>query len=574
MTISSDGVVLDKYSFTYRIYRSIGKDFFGYANAKTSAASNYQSILLPDDLSLNPARMPGVYAALGALLMIEDYMGARTIFNYEPSIWTAPEGAPTGVLGSSIQIGIRLASIQTLDQISGREITRTFTYENPTLSNDLSQLSVNDLVYLSGNTRTPQNFAEVTTHTQTATLCASTRMPGTSPEDTQIYYGAVTEEISGTEISVPVRKRYEYDLSNIINAYEPKGSPTVSTQLVPVGNEHRPLASFQLYPAGNVSVYRQLFSGKLIRGAFAENTGTAPMLTSTTNYRYDSATASYKPLTVEKRFYTVLRHNKVFVGNTVETAVLRITKGDPISEDNISLMEHMSVSSNYVTSYRQFCDSVSTTTYFEDGKSRTTSTSYAWKTRGGNFLIPDFSLYLNGIPIEQPKHPGFDGDSILVGDYPDVPFSITVSDGNTSVTRHDLISANVNSAFFKRTGASHCKRLPVATKWVVSDPITGRRDSIEKHIEYGVFTFGQSSYTRPTRTITTYHGNTVDSRCITAYDSAGNPSAYLDPDSVATLMRWNSRGELTSSSVRDTRLETLFEYISLVGVSSITSPSG
>ncbi|MDE5786723.1 MAG: hypothetical protein K2H98_09340, partial [Duncaniella sp.] len=256
LSVFSDGELLDRRVFTYHkdsYYKERPDaciDFFGYSNRNYPVYTRKGNDLVdmdkgngdgkktewdyvytgPDTNTIGPINEPvsesvlnkdGTpnphreyvfeHACSASLKEITDANGLTTSITYEPNV------APLIRWGDTIPdigIGIRVAKIETVDEISGIVRTRSFKYFNPDFSIPLANLSKTDFMSHSG-TLSASGFQN---YSQTTTFTSSCRQPGMSAESATILYGAVEETVTGSDMLQPIKTRYEFDNSMSINS--------------------------------------------------------------------------------------------------------------------------------------------------------------------------------------------------------------------------------------------------------------------------------------------------------------------------------------------------------------------
>lgn len=264
VTVKSGDVLLDSRSFKYHALPSgVGKDLFGYV--KSATPNETGDPVLGIDGKLKTARIPSGSAA-GLLYRIEDAMEAVTELEYEPSRWTGDGRA--SLLGSGtdngITIGVRIKSITVTDHTTRRQEERSFSYSDPVLSADLTMSGSNAYTGLSGSVQPVKEGAllYVDRFSVTATRTSSSRLPGFPIENTTVWYRKVTENVSGTGISHPVRTVYEFDASTAVNRWSQCGSTWLPSGTVSHAITRESPYLVSTYPANiaDMPEYRELFS--------------------------------------------------------------------------------------------------------------------------------------------------------------------------------------------------------------------------------------------------------------------------------------------------------------------------
>ncbi len=299
LTVSSEGVTLDRRTFTY--YDAISstdkyrQDFFGYSNIRGQAGSSGMSVLDRQG-NLSPGRLYHFESARAyALQSVTDATGAETVYEYEPNGYALSDTR-------YVNIGLRVRGITVSDPVTGRTRMRRLTYGSPTCTIDFSLLGSRHFIALSG-VQTKDILIVQNTVGTTAAMTSTCRIPGFRAEDATVYYGKVTEEVSGDGLPHPVRTVYEYDTSSCRHTFCSVGK---SWPVSLFGKEDvRMLGTFVPSDNLNPEVYamrRKVFGGQPVGGYFCEEVRDVPVpLTRKTVFVCEDG--AYRPLEEELHHY-------------------------------------------------------------------------------------------------------------------------------------------------------------------------------------------------------------------------------------------------------------------------------
>ena len=291
--VKSAGVLLDGHEFGYEAHP--GKqpgDFFGYANGKTMSGS--QAVIDPATGEFNQNRRPdGMSAAHGAMSYHTTQAGVRTDFVYEPNTMVRPN------TGDTLQIGIRLKSIRMRDAFTGRTRTREFSYSEPMCNIDFLKVGITAFVSLSGlhsATIPAGGVFPVTGHNVMASTLNASRLAGAPLASAKIYYGKVTEDVSGTGLTDAVRTEYEFDTSRC-ELQRTGGNGSAYTS-----NEYYLKKDIRM-PDGSRPATEKLLSAGFANYYFAECNYAKPRLRKKLETVCENGT--YRPLREKEYFYSL-----------------------------------------------------------------------------------------------------------------------------------------------------------------------------------------------------------------------------------------------------------------------------
>ena len=534
VTVKSGETLLDKRTFGYyaKPGGASGKDFFGFHNAANTTT------VVTEKGEWDPARRSDIrYAVHGALRSMTDAMGAETRFYYSMN-HSCEYLKMTGKPSYCPEPGIRIDSIVTADAVSGRKRTRAFGYMDERLSMDLSLLDKSAFTSLSG---TKEHSVTRIAHVLTATLSTGSVLSGAQPENAVVYYGKVTETITGTDLDKWIMTDYEYDLSRCRHPF--------------VGGMGRMLDGYEM----DKDRFLVPYSG------FSPGVDGSIFSRATSNYYW-------KDLYIDNRtpLKKVIRYEK---GRVAETTEYRYSVVDSVSyslgfhcerlvkgikgsweSDEYKSMQDFNYYDTEAVAMRIQKDSVITTRYFADGSTRRSVTRYTYDR-----------LKRLHLAKAAPWMPQFDGDSVKIGDS-GLPLSIVTSCCGITLGQYRCYADNISKGFFKDAAERGLKSLPVMEKWVVDG-----KDSIMQEYAYGRF----NNITLPVRITLGRPGRRpMDSQRVTGYNSHGKPAGVSTLGKAAVLYTWDAWDNLLSTCVEGTGLLNRYEHLPLVGCTRTELSSG
>ena len=595
-SIESDGKKTDGASFGYNITPTTrsSKDFFGYNNYVYSTSYPYESVL-NDNLTPSQARAYNFNSAkAGLLTSITDFTGATTTFTYEPS------QAISG--GHMVHIGVRIKKIS----INGRNYVREFAYEDAATTINFGSLSTNDFLSTSGSrwgTLTSSGYSTGTSYT------ASCRKPG-NVEGATIYYGKVTETISGTAIDTPIKTVYEYDLSDIANPLQSggRGMPNeYSSNTRYIGSHATSNTSGE---AGQTQHY--VLEAHTVSGYFEETIWDKAPLKKKTLYRYNAG--AYTPETEETYYYSIDKEPAMTIGLFAEGLTRSTKSANTIAVndvyDNVTDVNFFNIT---LRCGRSFRDSTEIVHYYADGTQQRTTTRYNYNGRGTVLEILPFGLRPidpdesddNFIDIRIGEMKGFDCDTIHYDSNHALLQAEQTQCGDFTFDRYICYTSNVRDNSLISSLASQGRfALPVIERYVVN-----HTDTIDVHTHY-------SRYINPSNVQKSYveirhNGREITRRDYADYDRHGNlletsvdgaaPTSYLwgygstlpvakvdgsgysDFANIASKSTIINTGEGNESNLESILAAlraaqglnvTSYDYIPLVGCTKITAPNG
>ena len=232
------GAPIESYSFTYigegtRAMTPNSKDLFGYYNAANNGGTAFLRLFSESSyFSENMANRnynSGMVSTL-SLETISTASGAKTEFVYEGnSITTNYYGA----LFSTIGIGHRIHKINTYDLSGGYETLvrkRDFSYSSPGITVPEyafvlgSFVTVNEVFREDLLEWSPSWTVKAGWHGMARSAIVvfndQSVIPGVPLESARIFYGNVTERVSGPDLNSPsVRTDYVFDTSEAVHEY-------------------------------------------------------------------------------------------------------------------------------------------------------------------------------------------------------------------------------------------------------------------------------------------------------------------------------------------------------------------
>ncbi|MFG6380612.1 MAG: hypothetical protein K1V87_00695 [Muribaculum sp.] len=572
--IEVDGVTVDSHKFTY--YSGTGNkghsDAFGFVNNNISGGND--GILDRDGLpsAMRTYNFEGVRGL--PLHTVENAAGVVTTFDYEPSI----RPADTASSLKELKIGMRVKRITADDRSTGRKRIRDFTYEEPVPSAELSSLSLSAYIALAGLDKYSGGGGLLfeKSHTISATMTASSRLPGFPVENTVIYYRKVTESISGTGIERPIKTLYEFDPTHCIHQLA-RGGKGIGGSALESG-WLRYLGGDGVPNNGTAADYERnsrLFSSKSVNMYFKEYMGEGPVLKRRTDYIWRNG--DYAPHETAD-YYSSYNKKERVTGLYYESLVFKTEDIHMQTNHNIASLNDINYFNTSVTTSRMLCDSVITTRHFADGNTRQTIQRTIHQT-GLKPLLRDTTLVpirplAYALDLEGGRsltHPGFRCDSIVAPSGSWRPLSVSVSCLGETMALHRCDSEQVHTSTYTEARSRGLNRLPVADKWV---NVEG--DSIELLYHYKKFYTGlRTCFRRSVAVLRTTPDDIIERSVTTAYSSYGHPASLIMPDGVAMDYTWGYDGDcLTSKSIKSHDIKTEYTHIPLVGVTQIKSATG
>ncbi|MDE6581173.1 MAG: hypothetical protein K2K47_01415, partial [Duncaniella sp.] len=575
ITICSDGIVLDRREFSYYndSYYSprpeACSDYFGYSNRKTpyyyrtggmadivddndgkktelgdvyiepvpdrpSVEPVSESVLTPRG-EINPHREYVFdHACSASLKEMADANGLITRITYEPN--SAPLMRGIHYL-YDVNIGIRVAKIETEDQVNGSVKTRSFNYYNPILSIPLGGLSKSDFVSHSGILPA----AAIQGPTQTTTLTSSCRRPGMSAENAVVLYGAVEEAVFGPDMKSHVKTRYEFDNEMSV----------CSTFSITPRTNHETRNSIQKnnpYLGYGIQSSLSIVGNNDVRSGFKERFYQKSPLVKKIVYECDS-TGDYhiKEETINK--YHNQNLGKVATGIFCD----RLKRlGFDGRDHYIDGLNDFNIGIAYVERGRTYLDSTIVIKYFPDGSSRRIETRYVYPDR-------DLASVRNVFPDE--------GSDIHEGSL-HRPVGTIVKCAGTTIAKYDLLSDHIST---HGTGNSMIHTLPVLSRTIVNNK------EFTSSVYYSYFNTNPKLYLLPSRyeTVGKDGEPIIDWLAVDGYNSRRQPLKVRRHASPTMVYTYQADGQALDSIIIDgTKLIKRYTHQPLVGYTSATSPAG
>lgn len=559
--------LLDSRTFDYvEASQEQGYDLFGYANGKPSVNNTF---LNTQGIVTNNRSSSSRHASSCALTTIHDAMGLTTTLEYEPSRWTATtDNYRGGLLGDTIDIGLRVKCITATDAATGRIRRRTFQYDGATLSADLWKLGIEAYMGLSGSIyfqRSGLNYSAI--NSTAAIPTESSRLAGHPVEKTVVYYKTVTEEISGTNMeNSKIRIVRSFDPAASVHHDDNCGSTVLPNPTADyVGVDAKYLGVAQLFDSSKPWL-QKVFSAKLIRNYFHERVGISPVMIGKRIYK--ETIGGFELVEEESHRWKMVDSTTIAVGLHRESAVATLTDELGVNHLNITDVNDVNHGIVRITTGRMICDSSAVVRHYPGGKNRTVTTTRDYRGVPGPLRFHTI-LSNNIIDLTCYHHPGRFGDSaaVTIGKYHTKPLATKVSCGSSSISSYDLRAENVERRFFSDATQRGLRHLPVATKWVID----GTRDSITRANLYGIFNCGGRCLTRPVAQAIIHGADTVDCLRFGGYDRFGQPSSSTTKG-ITTQYSRDNWGNLTSKRVG--ALTWTYTHSPMIGCESVTSPSG
>lgn len=487
VTITSDGQMVDKRKFEYNTgFKKTCSDFFGYANGIDNSLSIYSQtyIVNPETLTLNPEREfrhQGVYA--WSLKKITDATGVETTFNYELNSCDSN--------GQTIYNGIRIGEIRSYDPITGRVRIREFSYSDPEMSIPLNMLTLRNFISLSGvksykdllnPTGEPLKVENNESYSLSATFTSSSNNAGVPAEKMRIYYGKVTETISGTGMS-PVKTDYVFDNTHCISTqlsyfpvYGSKNAQQRSSGIIEPGDRNRIKLGYKLYmgPGANEYYHDQsdfynVFGYRESIVNFKEIACPQPLLVKKISYEYDSGI--YRPLETTEKFYSSHDRFRFPVGIFVQSNVY---KTYDLNEYYHNIYDRDCPTDTLASTLHERCwvyserirhDSTAVTRHYPDGNTRT-----VWQRHYYNNLLSKIENILYENPDTILPAPS---DTLTFTSTSLLPVTTITGCGNdylihnTIRVRNIKIGPKVTGNYYEAIMDRHLGYTPVTDRWIV-----------------------------------------------------------------------------------------------------------
>lgn len=308
----ADGTLIDRYGFGYinatdsRVSHN-SQDMFGYNNGKTDYSLCF--------LDGHGKRIPGrreydfSYAQMYTLNRIDYITGGYAQFIYEPN------SHPEPVIGP-IQIGIRIKEIDQYESGGNLAKKRVFNYDQSLTSVDFTKINANCYLSQSG-TYSILSVAHPKSYSMSNTYCSSSVLPGVTVENARIYYGRVTETVTGNNSADVIKTQYEYDRRYARNHYQPVYYPEISEE--PGFNAVKYLGSGFAFPTLS---WQQEYALKVIPGYFIESNWAYNNLLKRTVYKQEEG--KFVPVEEEVNQYEKYDLKRLQVGLHVQSIVYTV----------------------------------------------------------------------------------------------------------------------------------------------------------------------------------------------------------------------------------------------------------
>lgn len=577
VSISSGTKLLDKRTFAYYDQSNSNnndkKDFFGYSNSRITTTLSHNSILnYSGELSGNRS-YHFESARTYALKSIQEPTGATTTYTYEAN--------RCNLFRSPVNIGLRIQSISVADPVSGKNKTHEFTYENEACTINFDDISTTAFISLSGVRAS--YIGSPTSISSGSVRTTSCRIPGHRAESAIIYYGKVTETVSGSDVLQRMKTVYEYDTSNCLHPF--KGAGISSNPSLDPDNA-RYLGTKIYYPNLSQETFKEMnriYGPQFVGGYFQETCWEKAPLIHRTIYKYTAS--GYEPIEEEINRYSLERTGTVQTGLYVES-ILRTIDASGINKEDFQSISDFNFFETETVCGRLFKDTTITIRHYPNSVSHQEITSYTYNRS---------RVYLNSAHLLPPPLrvilPGFTEDSTQLADH-GLLQSIKTVCGNQTFEHYYCYSSNITSGLLQRIANSGNINLPVMEKWVINT-----KDTILLSWKYTDFGKGNI---RPSRKILSWNRKETASQTLANYLLEFPQEIRLN-DLTPTAYIWdlscNSPVAVVSgASYLDTQtplafasgpplqpgvwvrppwaLITQYEYEPLVGCTKVTAPNG
>ncbi|MDE5594830.1 MAG: hypothetical protein K2I89_04570, partial [Muribaculaceae bacterium] len=585
--IDSAANVLDGADFTYFPAKGDDKDkdFFGYRNGGGSkSAVSYN----PDSLStinnepyrsaldklLRPSwkRQPILdYTRSESLQTISTVAGTETKFEYEL------HDAGYFLTYGRISPGVRLKKETVTDHNTGNERVRSLSYSNPVPSVDFSALREQDFVSVSGTyTASTRNYSTG------ATISASCRLQGAALENACVYYGKVTETITGTGIpdNAPIVTDYEYDTTNACSKLcthtnwwsddEPRVAGAKTDRIFAYSNDQTP-----------GWVYEKLLAVNVVRGYFNEIIGDRAPLKKVTHWRIQPNGRSVWRCTQYHNSRSTSDENM----GIYSEAVIRM-KGGLSSPDMYAIESYdFKDASDFnrfdicATTVKVYVDSITETEYDELGTPHTViqrmgynDKTFKWftglksfgnATGSGNIQL----TYLTTLPSPKIDNTRKASNSLL---------NICIVGCGDEWVRTDYIySSTSDTPQMRALDNIGVLSLPVENYYTTGHGFEYDNTAVSEKFTYtngsGAYDMRLSSDVIRSKADGLWF--TLDSLSVGAHDSYGNPLLVRRNGGTPSYYGWSNNGT-TLSYAKTAGQKTTYLWQPLIGCTSATAPSG
>lgn len=491
-----NGREIDRYGFRYinesSALRGNGyaQDMFGYYNGKNNTSLSYLDPASGEydrsrDYSFSSAR---IYT----LEKIERLTGGYTTFTYEANVHPKPSGI-------DLNIGLRIARIDD-HQSNGQVVkTRSYAYENSTPTNRIEKDERNYCIqigYYAGFTN--ENIRQVNYYYPFSVT------PGVSLEETKIYYGKVTETITGPQGGDTIKTVYEYDRDNFQN---PSATPRYAPYENPdqIGMES-PLRRFQL----------NLITDYAEESNWAYNT----LLKKTVYKRENGIETPAEVVTYQYKKYNV---RELQVALFVRGIIYMDNESSSLYDgphDDINDFYFFNV---YVKTGCNKLKSVTTDRYF--GEQKVTET-----------LAYDYNR------LDFPPRPG-DNSEMRLQTY--------TAGGKTYVRRYYYPSDYTSSPYPEMWAANN------STAVIKEELQTEGSHKAELETAFSRFTAGNRSFIKPGLGISRLDGTETARQTIHQYDAYGNPVYVSVTGEPNTCYLWGYNGTYPVAEIRNATYEAV-----------------
>ncbi|MBR6640351.1 MAG: RHS repeat-associated core domain-containing protein, partial [Muribaculaceae bacterium] len=559
----SENELIDQYDFTYNTGSySSGTDLYGNYNASGQFANN--SILdYRSGLPTNNRRHSASAAQSNLLKNITTGTGVTTTFTYESNSCTIDT--------ITVGIGLRVKQIEIQDATSNRRQLKTYTYDDAVSTIDFSRLSYSSFISQSGiinytNALNPQ-------YTTNSVFTTSSRHPGFQVEDATIYYGKVTEHISGTGLTAPIKNEYEFDLEYISHPYIPAGSSIPST-----AQENTRYVGTKIYHPNfvqtEVAKRNRIFKPQLINGYFQETCWDKAPMKRHVQYRCDE-NGIYHKEKESRHVYSLDKDNAIITGIYCESLIRRIINNMGLLTEDFETTNDFNFFETKIQSGRLFRDTTEVITYYPDGNTRKETTTYQYNGRNRIQLQPrvlppiwvDTLTHLNTI-----AHPGFRADSIKPSNNARL-IAVKTTCGDISHEHYICYSSNINTPFYNAISDSGYTSLPVMEKWVMGSDTTLR---VREYGKYNTPSGQRNSIHLSADKLYNLKGEQTEitTRRLLAYDNYGNLLKEQRDGGPVTEYEWGYRNSCITARTIAGDIRTEYRHAPLVGCTKITEPSG
>ena len=580
--------LLDGADFSYSLAMGSDsdRDFFGYRNGggvKSAVSYNPDSLAIENDPKksaldklLRPSwvRQPVLaYTRSESLAKVVTVAGTETMFDYELN-----DGGYFLTYGR-IAPGLRLKKETVTDYNTGNKRVRALTYSAPVPSVDFSALQAEDFVSVSGSYNGPLNQAPTTTFTTGASIAASCRLQGAAIENACVYYGKVTESITGSGITLPIITDYEYDTSGACSKlYRHNNSWSATDRRVAGSRAQGDLIFKENYDLTPGYVYERLLTINTAGGYFKEIIGDRAPLSKVT--RWLTKPDGTKRVWRCTEYHNSLSTTEHEMGSYSEPVIRLHYEVSPTVEhyDFQSTSDFNRFAIN-ATSVKVYVDSITETETDERGTMHTVvrrmgynNHRLKWVTGSGKLIqiqTDDPPVVTLHSYLPDPEIPGTRTASNSL------PRTCVIGCGDEWIRTDYIYSSTSDTPQMRQLDAAGQLSLPVEIYYTTGHGFEYDATAVSERFTY--VTGKNAGDMRLSSDVIRSKADgkwfTLDSISVGAHDSYGNPLLVSRNGGTPSYYTWTNSGT-TLSTAATAGQKTTYSFTPLVGCTSAKTPSG